>query len=125
MSALIVDVPMRMAVVADEERCIHVRSGGARCESARIERSERCAIHHEWFNSHAAAMGLQFPEDAISLHRMLGAVLGMVVSGRVGYKSARSVVELCKMMQNNVRAYEEEVREVERDFRLGKRSSSQ
>jgi hypothetical protein len=108
---------MKLVVLPEEQRCVHVRSNGARCEGARRAGRERCEIHEEWFASAAAVLGLQFPEDAISLHRMLGTVLGMVVSHRIGFKTSRSVVELCRMLASNLAAYEEEVREVERKGR--------
>src|SRR5438874_13517219 len=75
---------------------------------------DRCDVHYQCHATAAAAMGVQFPEDSISLQVMLMKAMDMVITNRVDYKRAKALVELCKLMAHNVRAYQYEVQDAEK-----------
>jgi hypothetical protein len=114
--AMIVDMPLCPVEVPEEKRCIHMMMSNERCPREAVMQ-ERCDVHYHWHVTDAAAMGVQFPEDSISLQVMLMKAMDMVVTNRVDYKRAKSLVELCKLMAHNVRAYQCEVQDAEKAAR--------
>ena len=112
--AMIVDMPLCPVEVPEEKRCIHMMMSNERCPREAVMQ-ERCDVHYQWHVTGAAAMGVQFPEDSISLQVMLMKAMDMVITNRVDYKRAKALVELCKLMAHNVRAYQYEVQDAEKE----------
>lgn len=109
----VIDIPLNPIEVPEEKRCIHMLLTNERCPREAVMQ-ERCEPHYLWFTTDAATMGLQFAEDAISLQVMLMKALDMVVTNRVDFKRAKAMVELCKLMAHNVRAYQYELQDAHR-----------
>src|SRR4051812_2267903 len=110
----IIDIPLHPVEVPAEKRCIHLNLSNERCTLEAVMQ-ERCDIHYNWFSSQAAAMGVAFPEDSISLQAMLMKVADMVITGRVDHRKAKSLVEICKLRAQNVRAFQRELRDAHRE----------
>ena len=111
--AAVIDIPMCPMEVPEETRCIHVMMSNERC-NREATMQERCDVHYQWHVTQLALMGVQFPEDSISLQVMLMKAMDMVVTNRVDYKKAKALVELCKLMAHNVRAYQYELLDAEK-----------
>jgi hypothetical protein len=119
--ALIVDIPLKPASLPDEDRCIYKRSTGERCERLNRGGNDMCDAHGQWDRTLSAAWGMHYPEDSISMHRLLIRVLDMVAMGKISFKQSRQVVELCKLIANNLRAYEMDMEVAQQEVRLGRR----
>jgi hypothetical protein len=103
--AKIIDIPfeaLERREPADGEGCEHTRSNGRACGRPRWGERRYCAVHGEWDQTMASAMGLPFPEDAMSLHRFLLKCLDMVVCGKLNDRRARAVEGLCRMIVRNM-----------------------
>src|SRR5436305_8646954 len=107
---IVIDVPMPRAEVAEADRCVHKRPSGDRCTDSKAEGKEMCEMHADWHASVPAALGLPFPEDAVSLQRFLAKMLDLVMTGRVKPHIARQSESLCKMLFRNASACEWELR---------------
>ena len=92
---------------------MHVSMGGERC-AREASMQERCEVHYQWFVSKLGLMGIPFPEDSMSLQVMLMKALEMVAAQKLDQKRVVAMVEICKMMANNVRWYQHESLEADR-----------
>lgn len=99
--------------VPEEKRCVHVSMAGERCPRE-VSMQERCEVHYQWFVSKLGLMGVPFPEDSMSLQVMLMKALEMVAAQKLEQKRVTAMVEICKMMANNVRWYQHESQEADR-----------
>ena len=111
---VVIDVPMPRPEVPEAERCTHKRPSGDRCTDSKAAGKQMCEMHHEWHASAPAAMGLPFPEDAVSLQRFLAKMLDLVMTGTVKPHIARQTESLCKMLFRNASACEWELEEQRR-----------
>lgn len=111
--ALVIDIPLCPMEVPEEKRCVHVSMAGERCPRE-VSMQERCEVHYQWFVSKLGLMGVPFPEDSMSLQVMLMKALEMVAAQKLEQKRVTAMVEICKMMANNVRWYQHESQEADR-----------
>jgi hypothetical protein len=103
--ALVVDIPLHPIEVPEEKRCMQVMVNGERCMHEAVSKG-RCDVHREWAACAMADVGMAMPEDAISLQVMLMKAMDMIVTDGVDPKKVNAMVELCKLMALNVRAYQ-------------------
>src|SRR5438874_6876349 len=105
--ALVVDMPLYPIEVPEENRCVQVTVSGERCAHEAV-RNGRCDVHYEWVRCAMSSVGMALPEDSISLQVMLMKAMDMIVTDGVDGKKINAMVELCKLMAQNVRAYQYE-----------------
>ena len=113
----IIDIPLCPVELPDEKRCVHLLMTGERC-TREATYNQLCEIHYQWFASSLGTMGIQFPEDSISLQVMLMKAMELVVTNRIDFKRTKPLVEICKLMAHNVRWYQDEIRDTERRTQL-------
>jgi hypothetical protein len=106
---IVIDVPMPRPEVPEAERCRHRRPDGGRCTDSKAAGKEMCEMHNDWHASVPAALGLPFPEDAVSLQRFLAKMLDLVMTGTVKPHIAKQTETLVKMLFRNAGACEWEL----------------
>ena len=97
--AEIVDIPFAKWDPPEEKPvgCQHERSDGRRC-GKQVWQNGLCGVHGTWHQTHSAALGLPYPEDAASLHRFLMKALDLVVSGKISERRLAALEALCRMV---------------------------
>ena len=106
--ALVVDIPLHPVEVPDDKRCVQVMVNGERCEHEGVRPGQRCDVHYEWSICAMASFGMALPEDSISLQVMLMKAMDMIVTDGVDPKKVTAMVDLCKLMAQNMRGYQYE-----------------
>ncbi|HXE90411.1 MAG TPA: hypothetical protein VNK82_05540 [Terriglobales bacterium] len=106
---MVVDIPLRREEEtrpAPVARCVEKRTDGRECGRPAEEGSTRCGMHRQWYQTAAAAMGFPFPGDAIGMHDMLARLFTLVAQGTFPPEHAKVLLDICRLMQKNLREYE-------------------
>ena len=103
----VIDMPLCPVEIPLERQCEQILVSGERCAHEATQHG-RCDVHYGWATSAMAQEGIVMPEDAISLQVMLMRAMDMLLNDGVDHKKAKCMVEVCKLMAINVRAYQYE-----------------
>ncbi len=116
-SPILIDIPFKREDALAERgetrpapvaRCVEKRTDGQACGRPAEEGGTRCGVHRQWYQSAASAMGFPFPGDAVGMHDMLARLFTLVAQGTFTPEHANVLLSICRLMQKNLRAYEEQ-----------------